>query len=395
MAVKRDYYEVLGINKTASADEIKKAYRKLAMQYHPDRNPDNKEAEQKFREVSEAYEVINDEKKRRLYDQYGHEGMKSAFGPGGFDFGRDFTHMSDIEDILGNLFGGGGGAFSSMFSGGGRSNQRSQGGAERGNDLRFDLEIDLEESIFGSERKINLPISDACDLCHGSGAAAGSKRETCRQCGGHGFVIAGGGFFQIRQACPICNGEGTMNRNPCTKCSGSGRMKANRKLTLRIPRGVETGSRLRLPGKGEGGLRNGGDGDLYVVLHVRNHDLFERQGDDLACTVPISSAIAALGGTVKVPTPEGVAEIRVPAGTANGKVFRLRNKGVPNIEGRGTGDLNVRLAIEVPVRLNSKQRKLLDEFRTLCESSNYPDAELMDKTAEKFYTRRDALRKKE
>ncbi len=393
MAAKRDYYEVLGIAKTASADEIKKAYRKLAMQYHPDRNPDNKEAETRFREVSEAYEVLSDAQKRQKYDQFGHEGMKSAFGPGGFDFGRDFTHMSDIEDILGNLFGGGEGVFGNMF-GGGRGSRRSRTGEERGNDLRFDLEIDLEESVFGSEREIDLPVNDSCDVCQGTGAAAGAKREACRQCGGHGFVIAGGGFFQIRQTCPVCNGEGTMIRHPCQKCGGSGRMKARRKLTLRIPRGVETGSRLRLPGKGEGGLRGGGSGDLYVVLHVRDHDLFERQGDDLACTVPISPVDAALGGTVKVPTPEGFAEIRLPAGTPNGKVFRLRDKGVPNIEGHGTGDLNVRISIEVPARLNSKQRKLLEDFRAACETDNFPDAERMRKTADKFFAHRDALRKK-
>jgi len=392
MAAKRDYYEVLRIGKAASADDIKKAYRKLAMQYHPDRNPDNKEAEVKFREVSEAYEVLSDDKKRRQYDQFGHEGMKSTFGPGGFDFGRDFTHMSDIEDILGNLFGGGEGVFGNMF--GGRSSRRSRTGEERGNDLRFDLEIDLEESVFGSERDIDIPVNDGCDLCQGTGAAAGAKRETCRQCGGHGFVVAGGGFFQIRQPCPVCNGEGTMIRNPCTKCNGSGRMKTRRKLSLRIPRGVETGSRLRLPGKGEGGLRGGGSGDLYVVLHVRDHALFERQGDDLTCIVPISPTDAALGGTVKVPTPEGFAEIRLPPGTPNGKVFRLRDKGVPSIEGRGTGDLNVRIMIEVPAHLSSKQRKHLEDFRDACEPSNFPDAERMRKAAETFFANRDTLRKK-
>ncbi|MBM4163922.1 MAG: molecular chaperone DnaJ [Lentisphaerae bacterium] len=393
MAVKRDYYEVLGIGKTASADEIKKAYRKLAMQYHPDRNPNNKEAEVKFREVSEAYEVLSDEKKRRQFDQYGHEGMKSTFGPGGFDFGRDFTHMSDIEDILGNLFGGGGeGTFGNMF--GGRGGRRSRTEEERGNDLRFDIEIDLEESAFGSEREIDIPVNDGCDLCHGTGAAAGAKREACRQCGGHGFVVAGGGFFQIRQPCPVCHGEGTMIRQPCTKCGGSGRMKARRKLTLRIPRGVETGSRLRLPGKGEGGLRGGGPGDLYVVLHVRDHALFDRQGDDLTCTVPVSPADAALGGTVKVPTPEGFAEIRLPPGTPNGKVFRLRDKGIPSVEGRGTGDLNVRIVIEVPVHLSSKQRKLLEEFRDSCEPSVFPEAERMRKASETFFANRDALRQK-
>ena len=216
MASKRDYYEVLGVARSASADEIKKAYRKLAMQYHPDRNPNNPEAAEKFKELSEAYEVLSDEKKRQQYDQYGHEGMKSTFGPGGFDFSRDFTHMSDVQDILGSLFGEGGGMFES-FMGGGRG--RTRGGAQRGDDLRFDLEIDLEEAVFGSERELELPVTEECDTCHGTGAAAGSTRETCRQCGGHGVVISGGGFFQVRQTCPVCNGEGSMVRRPCGTCA--------------------------------------------------------------------------------------------------------------------------------------------------------------------------------
>jgi len=285
MATKRDYYDVLGIGKTASADEIKKAYRKLAMQYHPDRNADNKEAAEKFKEVCEAYEVLSDTDKRHRYDQYGHAGMKSAFGPGGFDFGRDFSHMQDIDlqDILGSFFGGGfGDIFGGGGGGGGRSRRsRNPDAAQRGDDLRFDLEIDLEEAIFGSEREVDLNINDACPTCRGTGAASGSARETCRQCGGHGVVIVGGGFIQMRQTCPVCHGEGTIIRNPCKSCGGAGRVKTPRHIALRIPKGVETGSRLRLSGKGESGLRGGEAGDLYVVLHVRDHELFQRQDDDL------------------------------------------------------------------------------------------------------------------
>ena len=389
MASKRDYYEVLGVNRSASADEIKKNYRKLAMQHHPDRNANNPEAAEKFKELSEAYEVLSDDKKRQVYDQYGHDGMKTSFGPGGFDFSRDFTHMSDLQDILGSILNGEGGFGDAM--GGGR--RRSRSGPQRGNDLRFDIEIDLEEAVFGSEREVELPISEECDICRGTGAASGSGRETCRQCGGRGFIVSGGGFFQIRQGCPVCNGEGTMIRHPCSKCSGTGRVRARRRLNLRIPRGVETGSRLRLSGKGEGGDRGGPAGDLYVVIHVREHELFERQGDDLICSVPVSPVLAALGGEIEIPTPDGFAKIKLPPGTPNAKVFRLRDKGVPNIEGHGHGDLHVRVVLEVPTRISSKQRKLLEEFAATTEAGNYPEAARTRKTAEEFFTRRDVLRK--
>jgi molecular chaperone DnaJ len=388
-AKKRDYYELLGVSRTASADEIKKAYRKLAMQHHPDRNQNNPAATERFKELSEAYEVLSDENKRRQYDQFGHEGMKSTFGPGGFDFSRDFTHMSDLQDILGSLFGGGG-MFGDMLGGGAR--RRSRGGAQRGDDLRFDLEIDLEEAIFGSEREVELPIAESCGECGGSGVRGGSGRETCRQCNGHGVVVSGGGFFQIRQTCPICNGEGTMVRNPCGACGGTGRVKARRHLTLRVPAGVETGSRLRLAGKGEGGVRGGPSGDLYVVLHVREHDLFERQGDDLLCAVHVPPHVAALGGEVPVPTPDGLANIRLPPGTPNGKLFRLRGKGVPNLEGHAPGDLHVRIEIEVPAHLSSGQRRLMQALADGLHDENFPDMTQRRKRAEQFFARRDALR---
>lgn len=387
MATKRDYYEVLGVAKSASEDELKKAYRKLAMQYHPDRNPDNKEADEKFKEVCEAYEVLSDAQKRQRYDQFGHDGVKSSFGPGGFDFGRDFTHAGDFGDIFESIFGGG---FSEMFGGGGRRQSRNPNGAQRGDDLRFDLEIDFEEALFGSERSVDLKINDSCSTCNGTGAASGSGRESCRQCGGQGFVVAGGGFFQVRQPCPVCRGEGSIIKDPCKTCQGSGRVKTPRHINLRIPKGVETGSRLRLSGKGESGLRGGSAGDIYVVLHVREHDVFERHGDDLVCTVPVSPIIAALGGEVQIPTPEGFARIKLAAGTPNGKVLRLRNKGMPSLHGR-TGDLHLRIELETPNKLNSKQKQALKTFIDQSSEANYPEAAKLNKSIDAFYKRRDAL----
>ena len=389
MSTKRDYYDVLGVGRSATPDELKKAYRKLAMQYHPDRNPDNKDAAEKFKEVCEAYEVLSDPDKRKRYDQFGHEGVKSAFGPGGFDFGRDFTHAGDFQDLFENLFGGG---FGDLFGGGGRRRSRNPGAAQRGDDLRFDLEIDFEEALFGSEREVDLSVNDVCGACHGSGAAAGSSREPCRQCGGHGSVVVGGGFIQMRQTCPVCNGDGTIIRNPCKPCGGTGRVKTPRHIALRIPRGVETGSRLRLAGKGESGLRGGPPGDLYVVLHVRDHEIFERHDDDLACTVHVSPATAALGGDVEIPTPDGFARIKLPAGTPNGKVFRLREKGMPSLNG-GCGDLHARIELEVPQHLSSKPRKLLEDFAAQTGPDNFPEAAKLSKATERFYARRDALRK--
>ncbi|MCL2103552.1 MAG: molecular chaperone DnaJ [Kiritimatiellaeota bacterium] len=394
MASKRDYYEVLGVSKSVNADDLKKAYRKLAMQYHPDRNPDNKEAAEKFKEVCEAYEVLSDADKRQRYDQFGHEGVKSAFGPGGFDFGRDFTHGQDIDlqDILGSFFQAGG--FGNLFNGGGGGRQRARdpNGPQRGGDLRFDIEIDFEEAVFGSERQVDLTVNDACEACKGSGAAEGSTREACKQCRGQGYVVAGNGFFQMRQACPICNGEGTIIRNPCRKCSGTGRVRAPRHIALKIPKGVETGSRLRIGGKGESGLRGGAHGDLYVILHVREHDIFERHGDDLACVVHVSPALAALGGDVEVPTPEGYARIKIPPGTATGKIFRLRDRGMTSVHG-GCGDLHVRVDIEVPQNLSSRQRHALEDFAAACAPDNFPEARKRQKQTDRFFERRDALRR--
>ncbi len=389
---KTDYYEVLQVNRNASQDEIKKAYRRLAMKFHPDRNPGDPKAESKFKEISEAYEVLSDAAKREQYDRFGHDGLKSAFGPGGFDFARDFTHAADLEDILGSIFGGGGGFFDEIFGGGRR--QRGTG-PQRGADLRFDLEVDLEECAFGSEREIILPINEECSQCRGTGVAAGSKRETCKHCAGHGVVVSGGGFFQVRQTCPVCGGTGSIITKPCSACQGGGRVKARKRLTLRIPRGVETGSRLRLAGKGEDGIRGGPPGDLYVVINVRRHEVFERRGDDLFCEVPVPFEAAALGGELEVPTIDGFAKLKLAAGTENGKVFRLRDKGIQNVEGYGRGDLHVRVVVEVPVRLNSREKKALKEFGDAREEGAYPLARELRKRVEAFYERRDIIAKKQ
>ena len=389
MAVKLDYYEVLGVPKAASADEVKKAYRKLAMQYHPDKNAGNKEAEEKFKQISEAYEVLSDEKKRGQYDQYGHDGMRSTFGPGGFDFTRDFTHVSDLQDIFGDLFGGSGSIFDEFF--GRSSGRRGAGGnarAARGADLRFDLEIDFEESVFGSEREVTLPVSEECAACSGTGAEPGHKKETCRQCGGHGVVITSSGFFRVQQDCPVCGGKGEIVAYPCHLCNGTGLIKNRKRLTLKIPPGVETGSRLRLAGKGEGGLRGGPAGDLYVVIHVRPHSLFQRQGEDLFCEVPIPLDVALLGGEISAPTLDGWAKIKVAPGTESGKVFRLRGKGVPEIGGKGRGDLHIRVIMEVPKALNGNQKKKLKEYLDTLEEANYPDRAQFQKRATDFLERR-------
>ncbi len=398
MATKKDYYELLGVKRESTPDEIKKAYRKLAMKFHPDRNPDDKVAESRFKEVSEAYEVLSDEDKRHKYDQFGHDGLKASFGPGGFDMNRDFTHMGDIQDILGSIFGGGGGGgggggiFGDLFGGGGGGGRRSRSGPQRGADLRFDLEIELEESAFGSQREITFPANVECGDCKGSGQAKGSSRETCKHCGGNGEVVAGGGFFQVRQTCPICSGSGTVIRKPCRSCDGSGRVKERKRMTLKIPAGVETGSRLRLAGKGEGGARGGGAGDLYVVLHVKDHELFERQGDDLFCEVPVPYETAVLGGQVSVPTIEGFAKLKLAPGTEAGKVYRLRGKGIPNVEGYGRGDIHVRVTPEVPVKLNSDQKKAMAEFAKHQSEANYPLARKFKERAEAFFERKKTMK---
>ena len=393
MADKRDYYEVLGVAKGASADEIKSAYRKLAMKYHPDRNPDNPEAKEKFTEISEAYEVLSNPEKRQRYDQFGHQGVN--FGPGGFDFGRDFSHFQDVDlnDILSSFFGGGGGGFSSFFGGGRQQHRADPNAPRRGDDMTFRLEIDFDEAIFGSERTIDLTLPAQCSDCGGTGAAAGSKRVTCKTCGGRGVVIGGGGFFQVRQTCPTCNGEGSVIEKPCKKCRGTGHVTSPQHIALKIPAGVDSGSRLRLSGKGAGGLRGGENGDLYVLLSVRDSEIFERDGLDLYVNVPVSPVTAALGGEVAVPTPEGEARLKIPAGTPNGKVFRLRGKGVTSLRGGSPGDLDARIVFEVPANLDRKQKELLEEFAKISRESTYPEAQSFANRTRVFFAHRDKLRK--
>jgi molecular chaperone DnaJ len=393
MAEKRDYYEVLGVAKSATADEIKSAYRKLAMKYHPDRNPDNPEAKEKFTEISEAYEVLSNQEKRQRYDQFGHQGVN--FGPGGFDFGRDFSHFQDVDlnDILSSFFGGGGGGFSSFFGGGRQQRRADPNAPRRGDDMTFRLEIDFDEAVFGSERTIDLTLPSQCPECGGTGAASGSKRVTCKTCGGRGVVIGGGGFFQVRQTCPACGGEGSVIEKPCKKCRGQGHVTSPQHISLKIPAGVDSGSRLRLAGKGGGGLRGGENGDLYVLLSVRDSEIFDRDGLDLYVDIPVSPVTAALGGEVTVPTPEGEAKLKIPAGTRNGKVFRLRGKGVTSLRGGSPGDLDARIVFEVPVNLDRRQRELLEEFVKISREGTYPEAQSFANRSRVFYAHRDKLRK--
>ena len=365
MANKRDYYEVLGVAKGASAEELKKAYRKLAVQYHPDKNPGNASAEEKFKELGEAYEVLSDSEKRAAYDRFGHNAFAQGGGmPRGGAGGDPF-------DIFRDVFGGGGGGggiFEQFFGGGG-----GQGGAaQRGSDLRYDLQIRLEEAALGAEKEIEVTKPDTCPDCGGSGGETGSKAVSCKDCGGRGQVLRNRGFFQVAQACPKCQGAGRTVDKPCKKCGGEGRRNQASRIRLRIPAGIEDGSRLRTSGKGEAGLRGQPAGDLYVVVHIKEHEVFERDGENLFCEVPLPFSVAALGGELEVPTLNGSAKIKIPAGTQNGRVFKLRERGMPVLNSSVRGDLMVRVVVEVPTKLNDEQRKKLEEFAALMGDENSP-----------------------
>lgn len=341
---KRDYYTVLEVSRTVTEVELKKAYRRLAMKYHPDRNPEDHEAEEKFKECKEAYEVLTDPQKRAIYDQHGHEGLTRG--------GAGFSAADAFSDIFGDVFG-------DIF-GGGRRGGRQQ--VFRGADLRYDLELDLEQAVFGYEASVEFATLGECETCNGSGAAAGSKPVTCDTCNGAGQVRMQQGFFAVQQPCPRCKGRGQIISQPCDSCLGQGRVRRNKTLSVKVPPGVDNGDRIRLAGEGEAGRNGGPAGDLYVEIRVREHPIFERDGSHLSCEVPVSFATAALGGAVEVPTLGGNMELKVPAETQSGRVFRLREKGVKPVRGGATGDLFCRVVVETPVNLTDEQRELLRQF---------------------------------
>jgi molecular chaperone DnaJ len=359
---KRDYYEVLGVEKTATEAEMKSAFRKLAMQYHPDRNPGDHEAEVKFKEINEAYQTLSDAQKRAAYDRYGHAAFANG-GAGGPGFGNDFSDF--MSDIFENFFG----------EARGRGGRSSSGGRERGADMRYNLEISLDEAFHGKTAELKIPTSITCEVCSGSGAKAGSKPKACPTCGGAGRVRATQGFFSIERTCPNCHGRGEIIDDPCTDCGGAGRITRERTLSVNIPAGVEDGTRIRLAGEGEAGLRGGPPGDLYIFLSLKPHPFYQRDGADLFCRVPISMVAAALGGEFSVPTLSGTdALVKVPEGTQSGKQFRLRGKGMPVLRSRDVGDLYIQVVVETPQKLTKRQRELLTEFEQECSKENHPES---------------------
>ncbi len=377
---KRDYYEVLGVERTAAAEEIKRAYRKLAVKFHPDKNPDDPHTEEKFKELAEAYDVLIDQDKRAAYDRFGH----AAFSQGGAGFGGGGFH--DPFEIFREVFGGGGfggGIFETFFGGG--PGQRTDD-RRRGSDLRYDIEIKLEEAAFGADKTIEIEKLDTCDKCSGTGAEPGSQRVSCPTCAGRGQVVSSRGFFHISQTCPRCHGAGEIIEKPCQKCRGEGRVEKPNRIKLKIPAGIREGTRLRSPGNGEAGVGGGQPGDLYVVIHIKEHKIFHREADDLYCELPIPFSVAALGGEIDVPTLEGRAHLKVPAGTQSGQTFKLRGKGITNVNGRAHGDLLPRLIVEVPSRLNSEQRRKLEEFAALCGDENTPIRKGFFDRAKEFFT---------
>lgn len=345
---KRDFYEVLGLSKNADEKEIKRAYKRLAMKYHPDRNQGDKESEIKFKEIKEAYEILSDAQKRAAYDQYGH----AAFEQGGFggQGGGGFGGGADFGDIFGDVFG-------DIF-GGGRRQQR----AARGSDLQYNMDLTLEEAVRGVTKEIRIPTLETCDKCHGSGAKEGTSAETCSTCHGAGQVHLRQGFFTVQQTCPTCHGRGKVIKEPCSKCHGDGRVERSKTLSVKIPAGVDTGDRIRISGEGEAGENGAPAGDLYVQVHVRQHHIFERDGNNLYCEVPINFAIAALGGEIEVPTLDGRVKLKIPAETQTGKMFRMKGKGVKSVRSSSIGDLMCRVVVETPVKLNEKQKELIQQL---------------------------------
>lgn len=374
---KRDYYEVLGVEKNASEAELKKAFRRLAQKHHPDRNPDDKESEEKFKEAKEAYDVLTDARKRAAYDQFGHAGVDPSMGggPGGAGFGAGGASFADIfGDVFGDIFGGG----------------RAGGGQRvyRGADLRYNLDLSLEDAVAGTTVKIRVPTLVQCTTCNGSGAKPGSKPETCTTCGGHGQVRMQQGFFSVQQTCPRCHGSGSMINDPCGTCGGHGRVRDNKTLSVKVPAGVDTGDRIRLAGEGEAGENGGPPGDLYVQVRVKDHPIFKRDDNNLYCDVPISIVTAALGGELEVPTLNGKVVLKIPAESQTGKLFRLRGKGVKPVRGGPIGDLLCRIVVETPVNLSARQKELLAEFQKTMEqggSTHSPQASSWLDGVKKFF----------
>jgi molecular chaperone DnaJ len=371
MATKRDYYEVLGVAQGATADEVKKAYRKLAVQFHPDKNPGDKKAEERFKELSEAYEILSDPQKRQMYDQFGHAATSGGPGGGGFDaHGFGGSSINDIfGDIFGDLFGAtqGGGGQRGRTGGG-----RRRAGGRAGDDLRTSIDITFEEAAFGAEKVITIPKSIHCDVCSGTGARAGTQPENCSQCGGRGEVSFQQGFFAITRPCPRCNGAGQTIPNPCGNCNGSGQVKKRSQIAVKIPAGVDTGQRLKLTGEGEAGERGGPPGDLYVSINILPHDFFTRDEFDVICEVPVTFVHAALGAEIEVPTLEGKVKLKIPAGTQSHKILRLKGKGLARLGSYGRGDQLVRVIVEVPTRLSSDQKDLLKRFAENDGGSSHP-----------------------
>jgi len=356
VATKRDYYEVLGVQKNASKDDIKKGYRKLAIQYHPDKNPGNKEAEEKFKEATEAYEVLSDDQKRQVYDQYGHAGLEGMGGPGG-PGGFDPSAFQGFEDIFGDFSG----IFENLFGGGGGSRRRSSSSPNQGSSLRYDLQISFQDAVYGTKAEIQYNRNEACSACKGSGASGGSGRKMCATCQGAGQVRHSSGFFSIASPCPTCHGEGTIIENPCRECSGSGLQKKRQKILVTIPAGVEDGKRISIPRQGDAGPNGGPYGDLFVFIRVKAHAWFERSGSDLYCAIPISMTQAALGAEIQIAALDGKQlKLKIPAGTQNDKLLRIRDEGVPVANGR-KGDLYIKVIVRIPSKLSAKAKQLLEE----------------------------------